>query len=186
MHDRTTTQADGEVLLLVDVLDDFAHEDGDELLSSLAERHGRLVSLLASARGAGTAIVFANDNKGRWDSDLHALIRQALAGPGGALMHALVPLPGERFVIKPRYSAFDHTPLELILEELACEHLFIAGMTTEGCVAQSAIAARELGLRVSVVVDACATVNPEHEETARRYLADVVGVRLAQADEITT
>ena len=51
---------------------------------------------------------------------------------------------------------------------------------------QSAIAARELGFDVSVVAEACATVNPTHEETALRYLVDVVGVRLAEADEIET
>jgi len=185
MHHQREHRQTGEVLLLVDVLDDFAHEDGEELLRSLAERHGGLVSLLASARRAGIPIVFANDNKGRWDSDLQHLIGRALAGPGGALVNDLVPLPGERFVIKPRYSAFDHTPLELILEGLGCEHLLIAGMTTEGCVAQSAIAAREFGLQASVIEDACATVNPQHEETACRYLADVVGVHLAQVEEIT-
>ena len=101
-------------------------------------------------------------------------------------MGDLVPLPGERFVIKPRYSAFDHTPLALILEELGCARLLLAGMTTEGCVTQSAIAARELGLNVSVVAEACATVNREHEETALRYLVDVVGVRLAEVDKIET
>ena len=95
-------------------------------------------------------------------------------------------MPGERFVITPHYSAFDHTPLAPILEELGCERLLIAGMTTEGCVTQSAIAARELGFNVSVVAEACATVNRAHEETALRYLVDIVGVRLAQADEIET
>jgi nicotinamidase-related amidase len=175
-----------DVLLLVDVLDDFGHEHGEELLHSLAARHDGLTSLLGSARGAGTPVVFANDNKGRWDSDLRDLVRRVLAGPGGELMGELVPLPGERFVIKPRYSAFDHTPLALILDELGCERLLLAGMTTEGCVTQSAIAARELGFDVSVVAEACATVNPAHEETALRYLVDVVGVRLAEADEIET
>ncbi|MBA3561962.1 MAG: isochorismatase family protein, partial [Actinobacteria bacterium] len=43
------------------------------------------------------------------------------------------PRRGERFVVKPRYSAFDHTPLELILEALECQRLLLAGMTTEGC-----------------------------------------------------
>ena len=175
-----------DVLLLVDVLDDFGHEHGQELLHSLAERHDKLTTLLGSARGAGVPVVFANDNKGRWDSDLGDLVRRVLAGPGGGLMGDLVPLPGERFVIKPRYSAFDHTPLALILEELGCARLLLAGMTTEGCVTQSAIAARELGFNVSVVAEACATVNREHEETALRYLVDVVGVRLAEVDKIET
>ena len=36
-----------DVLLLVDVLDDFAHEHGPELLASLSERQPALVQLLA-------------------------------------------------------------------------------------------------------------------------------------------
>jgi nicotinamidase-related amidase len=178
----TLSLSDGDVVLLVDVLDDFAHEDGEDLLRSLAERHEKLAALLSEARERGVPIVFANDTKGQWNSDVRELVRRALAGPGGDLIRALVPESGERFVTKPRYSAFDHTPLELILEELNCEHLFIAGMTTEGCVAQSAIAARERGLKVSVVAEACAAVNPAHEETALRYLVDVVGVRLAEVE----
>jgi nicotinamidase-related amidase len=52
-------------------------------------------------------------------------------------------------------------------------------MTTEGCVAQSAIAARERGLKVTVSPRACATVDPEDEETALHYLVYVAGVQLA-------
>jgi nicotinamidase-related amidase len=170
-----------DVLLVVDVLDDFSHEDGDELRRSLEERHEALVALLESARAKDVPIVYANDNKGIWDGDVHDLTQRALDGPGGALVRDLLPREGERFVVKPRYSAFDHTPLDLILGDLGCERLVIAGMTTEGCVAQSAIAARELGLKVSVVPDACATVNRELEETALRYLVKVVGVRLAES-----
>jgi hypothetical protein len=51
---------------------------------------------------------------------------------GGALVREIAPRRDERFVFKPRYSAFDHTPLQLILDELGCERLLLAGMTTEG------------------------------------------------------
>lgn len=53
-----------DVLLIVDVLDDFAHEHGEELLSSFAETQPALVELLESVRRAELPIVFANDNKG--------------------------------------------------------------------------------------------------------------------------
>ena len=167
-----------DVLLLVDVLADFEHEDGAKLLESFAERQPALVEVLDRARKSNTPIVFANDNKGHWDGDAARLIEGALRGPGGAFVRDVSPQVGEFFVVKPRYSAFDHTPLDLILNELDCERLVIAGMSTEGCVAQTAIAARELGYKVSIAADACATVDPEHEGTALRYLVDVVGVRL--------
>ena len=139
---------------------------------------------LASARDSATPIVYANDNAGLWDSDLRGLVERALEGPGCEVVAGLLPRPGERFVVKPRYSAFDHTPLALILEELECERLLVAGATTEGCVAQTAIAARELGYKVSVVAPACATIDSRLEEISLRYLVDVVGVHLVDADDV--
>lgn len=130
-----------DVFLLVDVLDDFGHERGRQLFSSFTQRHDQMASLLSEARAAGVPVVFANDNKGVWDSDVNRLVQRALSGPGGSLLDDLLPRSGERFIVKPRYSAFDHTPLELILSELECQRLVVAGMTTEGCVAQTAIAA---------------------------------------------
>jgi nicotinamidase-related amidase len=65
-------------------------------------------------------------------------------------VEAVAPREGETFVVKPRYPAFDHTPLDLILRELEAERLLLSGMSTEGCVAQTAIHARELGFKVSV------------------------------------
>ena len=167
-----------DVLLVVDVLDDFEHEDGASLLASFAERQAALVELLKRARANTTPIVYANDNKGSWDGDVSRLVQRAVEGPGGTLVREVTPQEGDHFVVKPRYSAFDHTPLDLILRNLNCERLVIAGMTTEGCVAQSAIAAREMDLKVSVAPDACATASPATEETALRYLVEVVGVHL--------
>jgi len=76
------------------------------------------------------------------------------------------------------------TPLRLILEGLGCERLIVAGMTTEGCVAQSAIDARERGLKVTIVPSACASTDEEIERTALRYLVDVVGVKLGDAAQL--
>jgi nicotinamidase-related amidase len=173
----------GDVLLLVDVFDDFEHESGADLLASFSERQPALVQLLGDARSNGIPIVFSNDNKGVWDGDAARLVGRALAGPGGELVRAVVPHRDERFVVKPRYSAFDHTPLDLILQELRCKRLLIAGSTTEGCVAQSAIAARELGYKVTIAVDACATIDPDIEATALRYLVEVVGVCVADGSD---
>jgi nicotinamidase-related amidase len=74
---------------------------------------------------------------------------------------------GRRPEAKPRYSAFDHTPLALLLEELDRERVVLVGLTTEGCIAQSAIDARELGYKVSVVPAACG--QPTHSSSTWRF-----------------
>jgi nicotinamidase-related amidase len=167
-----------DALLLVDVLNDFEHEDGERLLSSFRERHDGMVRALGRARGEEVPVVYANDNYGVWDGDRRRLVRQALDGRGGDLLEALAPGEDDAFVVKPRYSAFDKTPLELILRELETERLLLAGASTEGCVAQTAIDARELGFKVSILAHACATVDERVEKVALDYLEAVVGVRI--------
>ena len=167
-----------DVLVIVDLFSDFRHEDGERLLASLTSRHDAIAGALDHARRAGVPVVFVNDRVGPWDSDAPRIVRQALAGPGAPVLRDLTPRANEQFVVKPRYSAFDHTALAVLLEELGCERVLLAGMSTEGCVAQSAIDARELGYKVSVLPRACATVDEELETLALRYLDQVVGVRL--------
>ncbi len=174
----------GDVLLIVDVLQDFTHEDGDELLESLRRRRDGLAAAISAARASLLPIVYANDHGGIWDSNASRIVDAALAGPGSDVLARLLPEEGDRFVLKPHYSAFDHTPLALVLEELECDRLLVAGTSTEGCVAQTAIDARELGYKVTVLAGACAKTDEALEQTALRYLVDVVGVRLAEPQEV--
>jgi nicotinamidase-related amidase len=167
-----------DALLLVDVVNDFEHEDGEQLLASFRERHEGFVRAVEGARGEGLPLLYANDNFGVWNGDAPRLVRSALEGRGGELVEAIAPREGETFVVKPRYSAFDHTPLELILREWEVERLLLGGMSTEGCVAQTTIAARELGFKVTVLANACATVDERVERIALEYLETVVGARV--------
>jgi nicotinamidase-related amidase len=167
-----------DALLLVDLLNDFEHDDGDRLLESFRERHDGMVRAVTTARERGDPVIYAQDNRGVWDGDGRRLVREALDGPGGELLEPLAPQDDDTFVVKPRYSAFDKTPLELVLRELEIERLLLAGSATEGCVAQTAIDARELGFKVSVLADACATVDERIERVALDYLETVVGARI--------
>jgi nicotinamidase-related amidase len=164
-----------DAFVLVDVVQTFEHEDGERLLESFRARHEGFVRALDRARSDGLPVIYANDNFGIWDGDAPRLVREALDGPGGELVGALAPCEGETFVVKPRYSAFDHTPLELILRELGTERLLLGGLSTEGCVAQTAIGARELGFKVTVLAEACASADEGVEQVAFDYLERVAG-----------
>jgi nicotinamidase-related amidase len=170
-----------DCLLVVDLFSDFEHEDGHRLLASLRERRGAMRRALSSTRALSRPVVFANDTRGVWDGDVRSLLAHAFEGPGGPILAELAPASGEAFVVKPRYSAFDLTPLPLILEELEIEQLSIMGMATEMCVTQTAIDARERGYEVSVIADACASVSEENAAVALDYLDRVLGVELRNA-----
>ena len=164
-----------DALLLVDVINDFRHEDGDKLLESFRERHGALLRALEDARAKGVPVIYANDNFEVWDGNAARLVDEARHGRAGDLVEQIAPRPDDRFVVKPRYSAFDHTPLVLILRELEIERILLAGAATEMCVVQTAIDAKEEGFKVSILADACATTDPEIEDLALRYAAEIVG-----------
>jgi nicotinamidase-related amidase len=168
-----------DALLVIDVVSTFEHADGERLLASFRERIGALRAAVAGCRDRGVPVVYVNDRHDRWDGDVPRLLRDALSGIGGDVVSAVAPRKGEPFLLKSRYSAFDHTGLELLLGELEVERVVLAGGTTEGCIVQTGIAGRELGFKVTIAEPACATIDEALERTALRYAEEVAGIRIA-------
>jgi nicotinamidase-related amidase len=170
-----------DALAVIDVINDFQHEDGDRLLASFKGRLAVMTETIARARAEGVPVIYVNDDHGRWDSDAPALIRAVLELNDGAdIVERLAPRSGDHILLKHRYSAFDHTPLDLLLEHLQIDRLVLIGSATEGCIVQTAIDAREHGLKTTIITDACATTDPELETVALRYADQVVGAHLGR------
>jgi nicotinamidase-related amidase len=142
-------------VLLVDVIKDFEHEDGDRLFASFRARHPALREAVEKARRTGTPVAYANDSSGTSGSDASSFVQRALAGKAGDLVSAIPPDEDDLFVLKGRYSAFDETRLASLLKEEEIAQLFVAGTATERCVFQTAIDAVRLGFDVSVLARAC-------------------------------
>ena len=163
---------------MVDVLDDFDHDDAEPLLASFQARGPTMEQAIATAREAGVPVIYVNDDRDRWDSDAPALAREAADGLGGEVVRRLLPRPGDHVLLKHRYSAFDHTALDLLLGARSTERVMVMGAATEGCVVQTALDAREHGLKATILADACATTDADLEATALRYAQDVGGIRV--------
>jgi len=78
--------ARGDAVVVVDVLNDFDHEDGERLLRSFRERAEHMADVLSAARRAAVPVVYVNDERHRFRSDAPALVREALAARGGAMI----------------------------------------------------------------------------------------------------
>jgi len=173
---RPIVHAVRDALLLVDVIQEFRHEGAERLLESFRERQPALVAAIERARRDEIPIIYANDNHGVWDGDAGSLVARAVEkGRAPDLVETVAPREGDRFVIKPRYSAFDHTPLEVVLRELDVERILLAGTATEMCVVQTAIDAKEEGFKVTILADACATNDARMERLALEYAERIVG-----------
>jgi nicotinamidase-related amidase len=171
-----------EALLLVDVLKDFRHDDGDTLLESYRGRHPVLVSVLSEARARGVPVVYANDRGecAQPGEVVHAAVEE---GKAGELVAEVAPANGEPVILKDAYSAFEGTELPAVLAGLGVERVLVAGTATEMCVFQTALDARRFGFDVLVRGDASATLDDTNEGIALDYLERVLGLEVVRASE---
>jgi nicotinamidase-related amidase len=106
--------------------------------------------LLARARSCGTA-VFHVAHRGRPGGLFDR------AAERGAIVAALAPLPDEPVVEKELPNAFAGTDLQARLAATGHKNIILAGLMTHMCVSSTARAALDLGFRVTIHADSCAT-----------------------------
>jgi nicotinamidase-related amidase len=89
-----------------------------------------------------------------------------LPGEHGCDIHdAVAHFEGEPLVVKQHPNAFRETRLLEVLKAEGAERVVITGMMTHMCVDATARAAADLGFKVMVVEDACATRDLKYGDT---------------------
>lgn len=76
-------------------------------------------------------------------------------------------------IIKPRYSAFFQTALDLLLRRLGVDTVILTGTTTPNCIRTTCYDAISLDYRVRIVEDCCSS---NTEEIQRANLLDMANV----------
>lgn len=97
----------------------------------------------------------------------------------------LRPIPGDYTIIKPRYSAFFQTELDLILRRLAVDTVILCGTAVPNCIRTTAYDADSLGYGVVLLEDCCSSATQEIQDA---NLADLrrIGVHLLTASDLET
>jgi nicotinamidase-related amidase len=96
----------------------------------------------------------------------------------------LAPRSDDYFVLKPGHSGFFCTALELLLDELQCETLIMAGYATNICVLHTAIDAHMRQYRVLVPSDTAGSNSAEMTERALLHLREVSAAETPASTEI--
>lgn len=166
----------GSGLLIVDMLSDWQFSDADKLLPAAAGIAPVIARLHHRFRRAGLPVIYANDNHGRWRSDLHRLLADARAagGEGARIAELLRPHDEDYFVLKPVASAFMATPLELLLRHLGLRRLVITGVSSDQCVLATAAHARMREMEVVIPKDAVASQTPARTQASLVHFAEVM------------
>ena len=168
------------VLLVIDVQNDFCHDDGvfgqaGLHLGAIQQAVENLLSFIEAARRAHVPVVFVKTHHDRWTNSPAWLTRHirrgrrveiCAIGSWGAEFYRVSPGPEDRVIVKHRYSAFMGTSLEVVLRSLARPTLLLTGATTNVCVESTA---RDAFMRDyhAVMVEDCvaAPTKEEHEAT---------------------
>lgn len=166
-------------LIVVDMLNEYDHEDADVLVESARAALPAMRRLIERARDAGTPTVYVNDNLGDWAAGRPELVERAVAGRAGDVVEPIAPREGTWFIAKARHSIFYETQLEYLLREQHIERVVLVGQVTEQCILYSALDAYVRHFEVAVARDAVAGIHPELAGCAlqmmeRNMRADVV------------
>ncbi len=136
------------VLVLIDAQGEY--RTGKLPLEGIEPSLAVLAALLGRARAAGASIIHVA-HKGRaggvFDRD----------AAGGAILTEVAPEGAEAVVEKPLPNAFAGTDLAALVAATGRKELIVAGYQTHMCVSSTARAALDLGYRVTIPHDACAT-----------------------------
>ena len=169
-------------LLVIDMENGFVEPEGGHCIRFAKETVPACVRAVETARAKGIPVFFVKRIYRTDGSDVeltrHAAwvagnraCAPASTGPNSAqASEGLRPQPGDYTVIKPRWSAFFQTELDLILRRLDVRTVILTGTTTPNCVRTSCYDAISLEYNTVVLTDCCSS---QTEEIQRVNLEDM-------------
>lgn len=171
-----------KVLIVVDMLNDFIHENG---ALSLKEAGYEIVPVikekLEQARQNDDVIIYLNDSHDAGDKEFDRFPEHALFGTWGSdVIDELEPQEDEFVVEKQRYSGFFDTDLELLLADFVePEEVEVVGCCTSICVAGTIEGLVNRDYKVVVDQKAVADFNPEaHKFFLESQFPNIFGVEI--------
>ncbi|KQQ42757.1 cysteine hydrolase family protein [Nocardioides sp. Leaf307] len=174
-------------VLVVDLQVDYFSDDG------LARHQDRVVAacnrLVVAARTHGVPVVEVVTEH-RHDRSTWALnmledgCGMTLEGTEGARRLPELDVAGADRVVKIRDSAFHRTDLAELLTGLGVDTVVLVGVSTEACLSATASDAYAHDLRVVLVEDAMASVDPERHERALKELVAQYRQRRRDVDQV--
>lgn len=173
-------------LLLVDVINPLDFPEADQLLRYAVPAAWRLAELKGRARAAGVPVIYANDNFGRWRSDLTAVVERCREPgcKGRELAELLHPDQEDYFVLKPKHSAFFSTTLDTLVRYLGTRVLVLGGFATDICVLFSANDAYMRDLQIVIPADGVASNQAADRDAALALMRRVLKADTPAASDI--
>ena len=173
-------------LLLIDVINDLEFPGAEKLMRYIPEMTERIARLKARAKDAGIAVIYVNDNYGRWKSDFNKIVAHCTENPvrGQEMAQRLRPDEDDYFVLKPKHSGFFSTSLEVLLEHLQARTLILTGLAGNICVQYTANDAYMRDIKLFVPADCCASNEKTDNDDALQQMRDLLKADISASDTL--
>ena len=164
-------------VLVIDMANDFVYPGGTIADAGGAEYQQRaqaiiprLAKLLAAARSAGVAVIYATDAHTPQDKELRKWPPHSMKGtPQAEIVDELKPEPGDLVWDKQTYSPFLNPKFEQLLEERGITKLYITGLHTDCCARHTSGDAFQRGYDLVWVTDALQAFTDEAHKAGLGY-----------------
>jgi nicotinamidase-related amidase len=173
-------------LLLIDVINDFDFEEGEQLLKLALPVGKNIAELKKRANAAGIPSIYVNDNFGRWQSDFKKIVAHCSRedARGKAFVKLLLPDDDDYFVLKPKHSGFYSTTLELLLTHLGARNLILTGIAGNNCVLFTANDAYMRDFKVFIPADCVVSNTGQENEHALKQMEIVLKADVTVSSEL--
>ena len=174
-----------QALIVIDMQNGFLNPESPLCIRGARATVPACAQVIAACRRAAAPVIFVNRAYRADGSDVENTRYQVWAAGGRPLTPGSTgPLSvenppefdrqeGDYEIIKPRYSAFFHTSLDLLLRRLGVDTVVLTGTTTPNCIRTTCYDAISLDYRVVILEDCCSS---NTEEIQRANMADMANV----------
>jgi nicotinamidase-related amidase len=168
-------------LLVIDMLNDFAHPSGVLYASSVRDIIPKVKEKIEEAREEKRLVIYICDAHRPDDREFETFPPHCIEGSWGAeVVEELKPKQDDYIVKKRRYSGFFATDLELLLREKGVEELHLTGCLTDICVLFTCADAYFRGFKIFVSKGATAALTPSDQENALNLMKKAFGVEVEE------
>lgn len=176
----------GAALLVIDMLNDLSFDDARPLRPAAQHVAATIRDLRDEADRCAVPVIYVNDNGDRWHSDRERLIDEVAAArpEAAAIVERLRPADQHFFVIKPRFSGFYATNLQVLLPRLRASRLILTGIAADICVLFTAADAHMREYDLWVPEDAVASLAPERTRWALDIMRETMGAETRATDTL--
>ncbi len=173
-------------LLIIDMINDLEFESGADMLPNALSIAHHIYELKQHLKERGIPTIYVNDNYGRWQSDFPSIVDHFLKHNvrGKPIVELLQPDKSDYFILKPNFSGFFATPLELLLAHLNVNTLILTGIAGNMCVQFTANDAYMRDFRLFIPSDCVASSTERANTEALQHMKNVLKADITPATKL--